>query len=61
MIKPRLGKAHSIEMAQRYIGLGWTLKHEIYEEGYEEPCEYVFEWNGPGEPVYPIAPLKPSN
>jgi ketosteroid isomerase-like protein len=40
-------------MADRFVRLGWTLKHEFYAEGDSEPYEYLFEWRGPGEPVFP--------
>ncbi len=60
MSKPRLAKAHSAQMAQQYVRLGWTLKHEIYAEGDAEPCEYVFEWLAPGEPICPV-PIRKLN
>jgi hypothetical protein len=53
MTKPKLAKAHSALMAEKYIRLGWTLKHEFYEDDDDEPCEYLFEWLGPGEPISP--------
>lgn len=49
----KLGKAHSTQLANEYIRLGWTLKYEFRAEGDSEPYEYVFEWNGPGEAAYP--------
>jgi hypothetical protein len=57
---PKLGKAHSVQMARKFIQLGWTLRHEFCAEGESEPYEYVFEWTGPGEPVYPTGPELPS-
>jgi hypothetical protein len=56
---PKLGKAHSAQTALKFAQLGWTLKHEFRAEGDSEPYEYVFEWTGPGEPVYPAGPELP--
>lgn len=50
---PKLGKAHSAQIAQRFISMGWTLKHEFRAKGDSEPYEYVFEWELEGEPSYP--------
>jgi hypothetical protein len=50
---PRLGKCHSAQMAEQFIRLGWTLKYEFRTEDDDEPYEYVFEWLGIGDPVYP--------
>jgi len=50
---PKLGKAHSAQMAEEFIRLGWTLKHEFRTNGDDEPYEYVFEWGADGEAVYP--------
>ncbi len=50
---PKLGKAHSAQMAEEFVRLGWTLKHEFRADGDDEPYEYVFEWLADGEAVYP--------
>ena len=50
---PKLGKAHSCKMAQKFISLGWTLKHELRAADDDEPYEYIFEWEQTGEPRYP--------
>lgn len=50
---PKLGKAHSTATANRFISLGWTLKHEFRADGDSEPYEYVFEWEQEGEAPYP--------
>ena len=50
--KPRLAKAHSKSVADEYLRLGWTLKHEFFApEHDDEPYEYLFEWNNEAEPV----------
>lgn len=56
--KSRLAKAHSKLVADEYLRLGWTLKHEFSatecknEPGYaDEPYEYIFEWNKEADPV----------
>jgi hypothetical protein len=43
-------------MAKEFIRLGWTLKHEFYVKGDDEPYEYLFEWCAAGEPVYHVIP-----
>ena len=53
---PKLGKCHSAQMAEEFIRLGWTLKHEFYANGDDEPYEYLFEWCAAGEPIYPVIP-----
>ena len=53
---PKLGKCHSAQMAKEFIRLGWTLRHECYANGDDEPYEYLFEWFAAGEPVYPVIP-----
>lgn len=55
MTKPKLAKAFSEAIAKELLRVGWTLKREIREDGHDEPCEYVFEWETDGEPIYPIA------
>jgi hypothetical protein len=50
---PKLGKAHSAQMAEEFVRLGWPLKHEFRADGDDEPYEYVFEWLADGEAVYP--------
>lgn len=50
---PKLGKTNSSQIAQRFISLGWTLKHEFRAEGDSEPYEYVFEWEQQGDAPYP--------
>jgi hypothetical protein len=50
---PKLGKAHSAQMAEEFVRLGWTLKHEFRADSDDEPYEYVFEWLADGEAVYP--------
>jgi hypothetical protein len=50
---PKLGKAHSAKMAEEFIRLGWTLKHEFRANSDEEPYEYLFEWQAAGDAVYP--------
>jgi hypothetical protein len=50
---PKLAKCCSAKVAAEYTRLGWTLKSEIYEDGDDEPCEYVFEWLLDGEAVSP--------
>jgi hypothetical protein len=49
--KPRLAKAHSKLVADEYLRLGWTLRHQFYEKGDGEPYEYLFAWVGEGDPV----------
>lgn len=56
--KSRLAKAHSKLVADEYLRLGWTLKHEFFADEFKdapsyihEPCEYLFEWCHEGEPV----------
>ena len=51
--KPRYAKAHSKRVADEYLRLGWTLRHEFHVEPDEEPYEYFFEWDKEGEPVSP--------
>ena len=41
-MKP-MAKAHSIQHANEYVRLGWTLKHEFQAAGDVEPYEYYFE------------------
>ena len=48
-----LAKALSANHADKYRALGWTLKYEFRAQGDDEPYEYVFEWQLPGEPVRP--------
>lgn len=48
--KPRMAKAHSKQVAEEYLRLGWTLEKEFYTEGAEEPYEYLLVWNGIEEP-----------
>jgi hypothetical protein len=56
MTAPKLAKAHSAIWAEKYIRLGWTLRRDFFEGDDDEPCEYVFEWQGPGEPISPTSP-----
>jgi hypothetical protein len=50
---PKLGKAHSTRLATEFFRVGWTLKHEFRAGDDHEPYEYLFEWQRPGEAVYP--------
>ena len=56
MTVPKLAKVHSAVWAEKYIRLGWTLKREFFADGDDEPCEYLFEWQGPGDPHSPNSP-----
>ncbi len=38
-------------MAENYLKLGWTLKHEFRDQPENEPYEYLFEWMQAGAPV----------
>jgi hypothetical protein len=46
-----MAKAHSKQVADEYLRLGWTLRTEFRVEGDEEPYEYFFEWLREDEPV----------
>jgi hypothetical protein len=48
--KPRIAKAHSSFVAGIYLRLGWTLVHEFFVEGDDEPYEYLLKWDRPEEP-----------
>lgn len=48
--KPRMAKAHSRQVAEEYLRLGWTLEKEFYTEGVEEPTEYLLTWKSSEEP-----------
>jgi hypothetical protein len=50
---PKLRKAHSAQVAEEFIRLGWTLKYEFRASDDDQPYEYVFEWCAAGEPIYP--------
>jgi hypothetical protein len=49
--KPRIAKAHSKLVADEYLRLGWTLRHQFIARGDEEPYEYFFSWDKEGDPV----------
>jgi len=49
--KPRMAKAHSKQVADEYLRLGWTLCSESRVPGYDEPAEYYFEWQRTDEPI----------
>jgi len=50
---PPMAKCHSQKAANEFLRLGWTLKNEHRVAGYDEPAEYFFVWEGPGEPLRP--------
>jgi hypothetical protein len=50
---PKLAKAHSAQMAEEYIRLGWLLRHEFRANGDDELYEYLFEWQAEGDAIYP--------
>ena len=50
-MKPRMAKAHSKQVADEYLRLGWTLRTEFRAEGDDEPYEYFFEWLREDKPV----------
>lgn len=49
--KPRMAKAHSKQVADEYLRLGWTLRREFRNPADAEPYEYFFEWLREDEPV----------
>ena len=49
--KPRMAKAHSKQVADEYLRLGWTLCSESRVAGFDEPAEYYFEWQRTDEPI----------
>src|SRR5438132_1534065 len=52
MEKPlRFAKAHSQQIANEYLRLGWTLVTESRHRPGQEPYEYLFEWKAEGPPV----------
>jgi hypothetical protein len=50
-----MAKCHSQRAANEFLRLGWTLKKEFRVAGDEEPYEYLFVWEGAGEPARPSA------
>jgi hypothetical protein len=49
----RYTKAHGIASAARLAALGWTLVTEFRESPDDQPYEYLFLWEKPGEPPEP--------
>jgi hypothetical protein len=49
--KPRYAKAHAKPVADEYLALGWTLRHEFRVAPDDEPYEYFFEWCKDGDPI----------
>lgn len=49
--KARRAKAHSRQVADEYLRLGWTLCSVSGVEGCDEPAEYYFEWQRDDEPI----------
>lgn len=49
--KPRMAKAHSRQVADEYLRLGWTLRTEFRPAAVDEPYEYFFEWLRDDEPI----------
>jgi hypothetical protein len=49
--KPLMAKAHSKQVADEYLKLGWTLCSESRVAGFDEPAEYYFEWQRADAPM----------
>lgn len=52
---PQLGRAHSSGVADQFQALGWTLAREFRVGDKDEPYEYLFEWHGDGQAIYPAS------
>ena len=52
-VRPQRAKAHSQQMADEYLRLGWFLTHEFRAAEGEEPYEFVFVWRELGQPAWP--------
>jgi hypothetical protein len=52
---PRWAKAHSRQVADEYLRLGWQLASVFRVDGCSEPYEWLFEWVGPDPAVSPHA------
>jgi hypothetical protein len=48
--RPRFAKACSQKIADEYVRLGWTLRHEFRVPGDNQPYEYLLEWRQGTEP-----------
>ncbi|MCL4262715.1 MAG: hypothetical protein KJ069_05850 [Anaerolineae bacterium] len=49
--KPQMIKAHSKQIADEYLRLGWTLRQTFRATDEDEPYEYLFEWLRDDEPL----------
>jgi hypothetical protein len=54
--EPRLAKAHRKEVADQYLGLGWTLVSQFTDGDNDEPYEYLFRWDHDADPKYVTVP-----
>lgn len=54
--QPRYAKAHSQQVADEYVRLGWEVVKEFFAPGDDEPYEYLLRWNEPGDPQRPSYP-----
>ena len=51
--KPRLAKAHSKQVADEYLRLGWSLTATFFDEDLsDEPYEYLFKWEHSSDPIF---------
>jgi hypothetical protein len=46
-----MAKAHSKQVADEYLRLGWTLRTQFRETDNDERYEYFFEWLREDDPV----------
>jgi hypothetical protein len=54
-----LARAHSELHANELRALGWTLSREFRDGADEQPYEYLFVWEGEGDPIRPnVDPLE---